>query len=100
MIVLSFAYPYGIALDTEYYLTRHVPKVKAVLSSFAGSRAEVRKDITPDGGPYQLTISIYFSSAAVLEQFLADPRIPELQQDIPNFYSGVPHVFTEEQLEV
>lgn len=100
MIVLSFAYPYGAALDLEYYMTRHIPKVKAVLASFAGSRAVLRKDITPGGGPYQLTISFYFRSAAVMEQFLADPRIPELQQDIANFYSGVPHVFTEEQFEV
>ncbi|WP_438445097.1 EthD family reductase [Gorillibacterium sp. sgz5001074] len=100
MVVLSFAYPYGEVLDSEYYMTSHVPKVKAVLASFEGSRAVVRKDIAPDKGPYQLTISLYFRSAANMEQFLADPRIPELQQDIANFYSGAPHVLTEEQVEV
>ncbi|WP_185897247.1 EthD family reductase [Paenibacillus zeisoli] len=100
MIVLSFAYPYGDTLDPEYYMTQHIPKVKAVLASFEGSRAELRKDITPGEGPFQLTISFYFRSAEVMEQFLADPRIPDLQQDIANFYGGAPRVFTEEQVEV
>lgn len=100
MIVLSFAYPYGYTFDSEYYMTRHMPKVKEALASYAGSRAEVRKDVTPDKGPYQMTVSLYFRSAEEKEQFLADPRIPELQQDIANFYGGAPHVLTEEQLEV
>lgn len=99
MVVLSFAYPYGHILDSRYYIEQHMPKVKEVLASFADSRAEVRKDVTPNEGPYQLTLSLYFNSEVSMVQFLADPRIPDLQRDIANFYEGAPHILTEEQIE-
>jgi uncharacterized protein (TIGR02118 family) len=99
MFCLSFAYKFGNNLVEDYYINRHTPMVQEVLASVTFNRFEARKDIasnTGATGSYQLIASIYFDSMDNLQRFLKHPMVPQLQNDIKNFYSGDPDILIEE----
>ena len=99
MNVLRFCYKQGVRFDEQYYLSTHLPLAGRVMGPHGVQRVElVKVTATPDGSkpPYQVIFSVYFDSAAALQNAMQDPRTGGVMDDIRNFHDGMPDVLIGE----
>lgn len=86
-MILSVIYPNhdGARFDADYYRDRHTPLAKEVLNP---------DDVTliaglpmPGAGaaPYAMIAHFHFASPDALQAAITNPRMAELQADVPNF---------------
>ncbi|MFL6428038.1 MAG: EthD family reductase [Acidobacteriaceae bacterium] len=103
MAVLRVCYKPGVRFDEAYYLTRHLPLAESVIGPHGLIGVEVVKvNATADGStpPYQLMFTAHFASEAALRNALQDPQMPQVMNDVRNFYGGVPDILTGEVVPV
>jgi uncharacterized protein (TIGR02118 family) len=97
--VISVCYKYGVRLDEQYYLTKHVPLVERIWGPQGLERIEVRKlTAAADGStpPYQIIFSMYFPSPETFQAALQQPASAGVMNDIKNYYDGAPEIFVGE----
>ena len=93
MTVLKVCYKSGVRFDHGYYMSKHLPMVGAIMGPHGVKRVEVVKiGPNPDGSTpqYQVMFSAYFESSAALQKAMAEPRMPEIMGDIPNYTDITP----------
>jgi uncharacterized protein (TIGR02118 family) len=99
MTVLRVGYKSGVRFDHDYYMTKHLPLVGAVMGPYGVKSVEVmRVDSGPSGSvpAYQVIFSAYFESAAALQNALNGPRMGEVLADIPKYHDGAPDLWIGE----
>ena len=99
MGVLRVCYKSGTKFDEMYYLSKHMPLVKRVLTPLGLRRVEVmRIGKNPDGSSplYQTIFSGYFDSIAAMGAALGNPATAEVTGDVKNFHDGMPDILTGE----
>jgi uncharacterized protein (TIGR02118 family) len=91
MTVLKVLYKSKVRFDMNYYVSKHVPLVIAVMGPYGLKKTEIAKlTSTVDGSEptYQVIFSAHFENEAGLKSGLQSPQIGEVMKDIPNYYGG------------
>ena len=89
MIKVTVMYPYreNARFDFDYYLTRHMPMMQAILGA-ACLRWEVDRGIWVDGGnaapPYVAVAHLYCTSLEAFQAATA-PHAAEIRADVANY---------------
>ena len=98
MTVLRVCYKGGVRFDENYYISNHLPLVGGILGAAIRNVEVVKMTSAGDGSaaPYQIMFSAYFESPAALQTARQHPRMPELLDDVKNFYDGVPELLIGE----
>lgn len=102
MVLISVMYPNeaGSTFDAAYYMSTHIPLVKARWSGMGLEEVRAVRGVgTPDGGapPYRAMALLTFRSMADFEKAAA-AHAAELFADIPNFTNLQPTVQISEAL--
>ena len=99
MTILRVCYKSGVRFDEAYYLSKHLPLAGSIMAPYLAKAPEIVKfGPGPDGStpPYQVMFSAYFESSAALQKAMADPRMPEILGDIPNYHDAAPDLLVGE----
>jgi len=96
--VLRVCYKHGVRFDEGYYTSTHLPLVGGIFGAAVKKIEVVKVASAGDGSapPYQVMFSAYFESPAALQTARQHPRMPEVLDDIKNFYDGVPELLIGE----
>jgi len=95
MIKVSVLYPTagGTRFDHDYYMTKHMPMVRAKLAP-ALVRAEVDRGLagaTGGAAPFHALAHLHFESVEAFQAALA-PHANEIMGDIPNYTNAHPEI--------
>ncbi|HEX6494269.1 MAG TPA: EthD family reductase [Acidobacteriaceae bacterium] len=103
MAVLRVCYKQGVRFDEAYYLATHLPLAGSVMGPHGLTGVEVMKvNAAADGSkpPYQVMFTAHFASETALRNALKDPQMPQVINDVQNFYDGMPDILTGEVVPV
>ena len=86
MIKLTVTYPKGegTTFDHKYYAASHIPLCN---STFRPTKTEIDKGID---GPNAAGVHFYFESMDALQAALADPKMPDVMEDVANYTNIAP----------
>ncbi|MBM3818489.1 MAG: EthD family reductase [Acidimicrobiia bacterium] len=99
MAVLRVCYKSGVRFDEAYYMSKHLPLAGGIMGPHGVTSIEVvRLGPNPDGSqpPYQVMFTAHFTSTTALQSAMADPRMPQILGDIPNYHDGMPDLMVGE----
>jgi uncharacterized protein (TIGR02118 family) len=99
MTVLTVCYKPDIALDADYYNSKHLPLVAKEIGPLGLRKVEVRKivgTLTGTPPPYQLIATLYFDDADSLQSAFQSAGGQAVVADIAKFYDGMPDVMIGE----
>ena len=92
-MIVSVLYPNhdGAKFDASYYKAKHAELAKEI---WQPERVELIEGPAPGGGaaPFALIAHFHFASPESMGQAMANPRIGELQADVPNFTDITPTI--------
>jgi uncharacterized protein (TIGR02118 family) len=98
-MIVSVLYPNheGAKFDAGYYKAKHAELAKEIWNP---DRVELIEGHSPGGGPapYALIAHFHFASPEAMGAAMANPRIGELQADVPNFTDITPTIMVGKTL--
>lgn len=99
MIAITVGYKSTILMNSNYYLSSHVPMIENTLTEHGLISTEVRKIVgTPSGeaAPYQFITTLYFENMPTFSSAFASNAGRALLADNSNFYEGIPDIMIGE----
>jgi uncharacterized protein (TIGR02118 family) len=92
-MIVSVLYPNhdGAKFDASYYKDKHAELAREIWNP---EKVELIEGQAPGGGrpPFALIANFHFASPEAMGQAMANPRMGELQADVPNFTDITPQI--------
>ncbi|WP_028218037.1 EthD family reductase [Paraburkholderia oxyphila] len=91
-LIVSYAETEGRTFDREYYLSTHVPLVRAAWSEFGLQSAEILFP-APGPQPFECVVILRFGDQSGINAALSSVKTGEVIGDVKNFTSIAPSIF-------